>query len=350
MEKRDLLLAVHFCGAKLDWLSQFQREFQGSNTKTTAKWKATYDEFLKKRKTGLAIEIENRYQKSGIIALTENDEFFLEEWKQPRGFHIVFAKGNLSLLLERSLTIVGSRKASYYGKWVCEKFSKYLIEKNIIMVSGISSGIEKTMQEVAVKAKAQNIVVLPYSFDKIQDSWARELVKKTLENNGLVLSLFPLGSAIYKTNYLFANALLASLSEGILVVEAGEKSGVQDIINHGIGFGRDILAVPGNINSEMSKLPNTLIKDGAILIAEESDLQVYLFGEFVQENEALPIFQEGEELLEKVYQSLQIGPKHIDVIHYETGLSIASLKQAVFMLMLKEYIQELSPDVYCMSR
>jgi DNA processing protein len=291
-------------------------------------------------------KIYNKYKTNGVKWLTLEDDFYPEiiienDYK----ITTLFYKGNIKLLKNINLGITGSRHATYYGKWACNKNIKELVNCSVTLISGIASGIEEMVHKLSYEANRPSIMILPYGFDMIKSKKLQMIINNIIDVGGLVITPFPLGGNVYKTNYLYANYLFACLANSLFVIEAGEKSGVNNTIMHAIDLGKNILALPGNINSEMSVIPNKLIRDGAISILGIEDLYLYLFKENYNKKNRDISFEDEDE--ENIFNLIKNGPKHIDVLCFTSKMAISKLKQIIFQLEIKEMIDEIEPNVYC---
>lgn len=346
MKREEWLFLSELCGAKLDWIHKIKKDVYQPDHQVGWMQALQYFHTHKQKK---ALLCEGAYKERGISYVTPAEADYPEALLAFQSFiGPIFYQGNWGLLKQKHLGIAGTRKASYYGKWVCEKLVRSLIEREVVLISGASEGIESLVHEIGGAQKFPTVMVLPCAFDDMSGEKLKRNAMHILENDGLLLSPFPLKSKRYKTNYLFANELFAAVIKALLVIEAGIQSGVSDIVSKGARFGIDLLAVPGNINSNSSYLPNSMIRDGAISVMEETDLWVYLFGDDRRKpKEAAPHFE--DEAAEKIYEALKIGPKHIDVLYQETHLSIPILKQSIFTMTLQGHLSEISPDVFCIT-
>jgi len=176
---------------------------------------------------------------------------------------ILYYIGDISLLNNNNLLgIVGTRKPSVYGRTVTENFVSELVTKgNIVTVSGLAYGIDSEVARVTLENKGKTIAVLGGGVKKIYPSSNVNLAKNIVNTGGLVLSeYFP---SFRPTQYTFPerNRIISGLSQGILVIEAGEKSGSLITANFAIEQGKELFVVPGNINNENTMGSNRLIED-----------------------------------------------------------------------------------------
>lgn len=183
----------------------------------------------------------------------------------------LFCIGDVGLIGKPAVAVVGTRKASKYGKFVTEKLVTSLCENNIAIVSGLATGIDTVAHETTLKMNGKTIAVLGSGFNNIFPKSNYELFKKICET-GLVISEYMPNMLPLAYNFPIRNRIIAMLSNAVLMTEAGMKSGALYTINYGIEYGKDIFAVPGNIDSFSSQGCNQILKKcqaGLVTSAED---------------------------------------------------------------------------------
>lgn len=186
----------------------------------------------------------------------------------------LYVLGNKQLLKEKGIAIVGARKATEYGKKVAQQISKQLSGIGINIISGLALGIDTcahlgTLQE---KSIGKTIAVLGSGLDKIYPKENIELARRIIKSGGCIISEYPVGTSASKLNFPQRNRIISGLSKGVLVVEASEKSGSLITADFALEQGREVFAVPGDINKETSKGTNNLIKQGAKIVTSYIDI------------------------------------------------------------------------------
>lgn len=191
----------------------------------------------------------------------------------------LYVLGNWSILNQRNFAIVGSRKATQYGKKIAMQISKELAENGLNVVSGLAIGIDSYAHLgcLQVKDAGKTIAVLGSGLDVIYPKENRKLAEQIINSGGCIISEYPIGSKIEKNNFPQRNRIISGLSEGILVVEASQKSGALITAEFGAEQGKEVFAVPGDINKEQSEGCNLLIKDGANVVTSSQDI-IYIIG------------------------------------------------------------------------
>ena len=184
----------------------------------------------------------------------------------------LFVLGNEEILREKSIAIVGCRKASSYGKKIAENLAYNLGKNNIITVSGLARGIDTSCHIGSIKAKARTIAVVAHGLDMIYPKENRNLAIEILNYGGAIVSEYDVGTKPLKRNFIARNRIISGLCKSLVVIEAKEKSGSLITANFALNEGREVYAVPGNIDNSNSKGTNELIKNGANLLNNYMDL------------------------------------------------------------------------------
>lgn len=206
-----------------------------------------------------------------IVSLKSND--FPEQLKNishPPVF--LYYKGDLSLVKNRTIGIVGTRKATTYGRVCCEKITKELVDSNITTVSGLALGIDAICHKKTLELKGKTIAVVGSGLDKIYP-FENKKIWLEIEEKGLLISEFPLGTDPLAYNFPLRNRIIVGLSKGIVVIESKEKGGSLITASLALDEGRDVFAIPGDIFSPSSLGTNKLIKNSeAKLITSGEDI------------------------------------------------------------------------------
>lgn len=184
---------------------------------------------------------------------------------------ILYYIGNASLLNRPSVAVVGTRKATAYGRWAAYGLSKKLTEYGIVVVSGMASGIDTCAHRGAVENDGETIAVLGCGVDICYPASNRNLRDK-IAAGGLILSEYEPGTTPLPYRFPMRNRIISGLCSGTIVVEAGLQSGSLITAECAAEQGRNIYALPGNINSMYSFGANKLIKDGAVPIIVFDDI------------------------------------------------------------------------------
>ena len=185
---------------------------------------------------------------------------------------VLYVKGNINILNDLYIAIIGTRIASIYGKNIAEKLAYELSLKNINIISGMAKGIDTYAHLGCIKAKGKTIAVLGSGLDNIYPAENKKLYEEIIKTGGAVISEFLVGTKPLATNFPRRNRIISGISNGVIVVEAKKRSGTFITVDYALEQGKEIYAVPGNITSLNSEGTNELIKQGAKLITNIEDV------------------------------------------------------------------------------
>lgn len=256
---------------------------------------------------------------------------------------VLYVKGELLEEDALAVGIVGSRKASDYGLKTAHRIAERLAEAGIVIVSGMALGIDSAAHRGALTAKGRTIAVfgcgLKYIYPTVNLRLSRDIQK-----NGALISEYPFDTEAFPAQFPARNRIISGLSLGVIVVEAGEKSGSLITADFALEQGREVFAVPGNITSPNSKGTNELIKYGAKLVSRIEDITEELNIEVIYKensnnnnNKILDISE--EEALIMRFLSRKSGDK--DDITSATGLQTGKAMAALTMLEIKGLVQQI---------
>lgn len=206
--------------------------------------------------------------------ITINDSNYPEKLKNIENSpKQLFYKGNIELMKSNKiLGIVGCRDCSKYGEYVANTISNQLTKQGFIIISGCARGIDSFAHIGAIKIKKPTIAILGNGMDFIYPPENKLLEQQILNYGGLIISEYPSNTAPSKTTFPERNRIISGLSNGIIVVEAKERSGALITAEFGLSQGKNIYAVPGNITSNNSIGTNKLIYDGAKILTNINDV------------------------------------------------------------------------------
>ena len=177
-----------------------------------------------------------------------------------------------SFLDKPRVAVVGSRQASSYGAQVTERLVSALAKAGLVIVSGLALGVDSIAHTACLRAGGLTIAVLPSGLDQIYPASHLALAKQIVERGGCLISEYPPGAQIYRSNFIARNRLISGLADGLLITEAAKGSGTMHTASFALEQGRSVMAVPGNINSLGSEGCNSLIKNGALPVTSVDDV------------------------------------------------------------------------------
>lgn len=185
---------------------------------------------------------------------------------------VLFAKGNLTVLNEPAIAIVGCRFSSTYGEKVAKEFAYKLSKRNINIISGLARGIDTCAHLGCLQAKGKTIAIMGSGLDVIYPTENKNIYDEIIKNGGIIISEYIIGTKPLPENFPRRNRIISGLSDGVLVVEAKEKSGTLITVDFALEQGKEVYVIPGNIDNVNSYGTNNLIKQGAQLITSENDI------------------------------------------------------------------------------
>jgi DNA processing protein len=185
---------------------------------------------------------------------------------------ILYVKGDVELLSKPGIAMVGTRHPTPYGSGMSERLATDLAARGLVIISGMARGIDTASHRGAIAAKGKTIAVLGTGIDVMYPKENTRLAEQILALGGAVISEFPVGTSPVPQNFPIRNRIISGMSAGVLVVEAAEYSGTRITSRCALEQNRDVYAVPGNVTNKNSWGPNTLIKQGAKLVATWEDV------------------------------------------------------------------------------
>lgn len=307
---------------------------------------------LEKRKV---INPEREYEKiekEGILMIdfdNENYPQLLKKTSCPPA--ILYLKGNINLLQERTtIAIVGSRRCSDYGKQVAFDLSNKLSKIGFVIISGLAIGIDTWSHQAVLENKGQTIAVLGTGLD-VKSFYPQKNLKirqAIIENNGLIISEYPIGTKGLRQNFPHRNRIIAGLSLGVLVVEAKKDGGALITARYAVKEKRKVFAVPGQINVLNSQGPNLLIKQGAILVEDVADIitGLNLTNYLIKNQNKTGAVIENNSNEGLILTCLKEKPLHIDEIIKTVKIDTATVVSILTILEIDKKIKHFGNGVY----
>lgn len=256
---------------------------------------------------------------------------------------VLYFKGTIVKADKNSISIVGSRKATYYGKMVAEKLSKDLTLAGLTIISGMARGIDTAAHKGALSVNGRTIAVLGCGIDHIYPPENRRLAQE-MQESGAIISEFPLSTLPERQNFPRRNRIISGLSLGTVVVEAAEKSGALITADFALDQGREVFAIPGNINSPLSDGSHNLIKQGAKLVNNYQDILEEIHIVLSQKADEKEMVKENTSLTEEekiIYRLITKEPIQIDEIIDTSNLSAGKVSEILLNLELRDLIKEI---------
>ena len=265
---------------------------------------------------------------------------------------ILFYKGKLDYEKDKnSIAFVGARKCTDYGKWASKTLSQGVSAAGITTVSGLAYGIDAVCHKSTLDVSGRTIGIIGCGIDKIYPKQNRKLYED-LENNGLILSEFPLGTEPKPYNFPRRNRIISGISLATVVIEAKEKSGTMITTRCALDQGKEVFAVPGNINSIYSKGTNKLIQEGSKLITCADDILEELdylleFSEIKNEIDYSSL--EKDEL--NIVKYIEENPNSTaDILSANLNINIDEINYLLTSLELRDFIENIGNNEFTVKR
>ena len=185
---------------------------------------------------------------------------------------VLYVRGNLAALSQPGIAMIGTRHPTPYGMGMAERLACDLACRGLVIFSGLARGVDTASHRGAVSAKGKTVAAFGTGVDVVYPKENTRLTDQILSLGGALISEFPLGAFAAPQNFPIRNRIISGISCGVLVVEAAEYSGTRITARCALEQNRDVFAVPGNVTNKNSWGPNTLIKQGAKLVATWEDV------------------------------------------------------------------------------
>ena len=319
--------------------------------------------FSQKELTKLCLPLESfskivskcNYLGYSIITLqSDNYPFLLKQINNPP--LVLYAKGDISFLRSRCVSIVGSRRATIYGMQMAYEIARSLSKKGITIVSGGAVGADASAHRGALSSKGSTICVLACGIDYPYLT-QNEALRNEIANSGLLISEYPPSFPIQSYNFSIRNRIVSGLSSCTIIVEAGKKSGSILTANIAAEQGRDVFVVPVKFESSLSEGINALISDGARVITCADDIYYYISNENHKnegKNNIKDIKHKHKKRVElnlncdekKVLEIIKKKKMHINDIIKTTKLEAKKVSSIIVRLELMDLINSLPGKFY----
>lgn len=284
---------------------------------------------------------------SGKTTWYGSDDFPEILKKTPDPPAVLFYSGDLAAFLARpSVAIIGSRRGSLYGRQVARKLSRDLARANVGVVSGLARGIDGEAHRGCIEGHGRTMAILGSGLDVIYPPEHKRLADRILENGGVILSEYIPETEPDGFNFPPRNRLISGISKGVVVVEAGEKSGTMITVKTAIDQGKEVFAVPGEITRASARGSNRLLFDGAQIVTCVEDV-LGLLG--ILANDATTARGIDGELPRKIVSLLSREPMQFDTIVRRIGTTAAILQVELFKLEMAGIVTQQPGKTYSLA-
>lgn len=297
-----------------------------------------------------------------ILNISINDRKYPETLKRienpPSHIHAV---GNIDLLKNKKIAVIGSRKNTEYGKNMALNFAKKLSNSGYTIVSGLAIGIDSFSHIGAMVGKSKTIAILPCGFKNIYPKQNKELLIQIIENGGLAITEYEINSKAKQENFIKRNRIVAGLSDGLLIIEGSYRSGTSTTAKFAIKNKIPVFCIPHNLDSKTSYTPNFFIKQGGRIVTNIEDItnileckdnnkhkknKIKIESNITIEYEkkfCKKIKEKDSEIINRfpIYSYINDKPIFIDELVNKSKISINEINYQLTILIVEQYIKEL---------
>lgn len=357
-------LNLHFAQIRFKQLAQIERYFgsvEQSMAASDADWQRAniltpkqLEKWLNSEKPRRVDEAIEWAQQPGQEIVTWQDRDYPPLLRQISDAPLLlYVRGDIQLLSQPQVAIVGSRNASKTGRLIASDFAEYLADVGLVVTSGLASGIDKAAHEGALKAlgaeanqfSGTTIAVVATGLDRVYPATNRDLARQIAES-GAMISEYPLGTKPLAYHFPQRNRIISGLSLGTLVVEAALKSGSLITARTALEQDREVFAVPGSIHNPQVKGCHQLIRQGAKLVESGEDILEEL-SSMLQPQLTIPqasaaSIPASDDSVSSIWAHLDFEPIDLDELVNLTGWTVAQLQSELLMLELEGRVESLS--------
>jgi len=305
--------------------------------------------------------LERAHEEAAFIAKNNIDVIFYTDPRYPKRLKacndapvLLYAQGKMDLNAQRVISVVGTRKATAYGKDLCKELIEELESYGALVVSGLAYGIDVAAHKESIKLNVPTVGVLGHGLDRLYPAAHRSIADKMLLNGGL-LTEFPSGTTPDRENFPARNRIVAGMADATIVVEAGIKGGALITAEIANSYNRDVFAFPGRVNDEFSEGCNYLIRHHkAGLLTNAADLAYTLGWEKdallpKKPNQlmmAMDLTADERLIMDVLRQNVSIA---IDELTLKIGMPVSLLSMNLLNLEMQGFIRALPGKAYCIS-
>jgi DNA processing protein len=303
-----------------------------------------------RRELDLRLEYEKARSACDTILTWDDPEYPRLLRQIPHPPPVLYVRGNIAYDDEWALAVVGTRRASAYGREVTRAFVTDLVHNKITVVSGLARGIDADAHRVALETGGRTIAVLGCGIDIIYPPEHDKLARAIVEHGALVTE-YPVGTKPDAVNFPPRNRIISGLSLGVLLVEGDETSGAIITADYALEQDREVFAVPGNIFRRESRGPNRLIRESrakSVMRVQDilEELNLTMIAEHAEARAVVPDNETEAALL----RYLSSEPIHVDELRQQSGLPIAQVSSTLALMELKGLVRQSGGMNYVLAR
>ena len=291
-----------------------------------------------------------KIERQGVKVLTWDDPAYpprlLNIYNPPP---VLYVKGDILDGDQWAVAVVGTRGATVYGKEAARQIAGGLARNGLTIVSGLARGIDSEAHRAALDAGGRTIAVLGSGVDIIYPAESRRLAQTVVER-GAMVSEYAMGTQPEAGNFPPRNRIISGLSLGVVIVEAGERSGALITADFALEQGREVFAVPGNIFRKKSMGANKLIQQGAKPVLSVEDILEELNLTMVSQQAEVRAIVPENETEAALLEYITADPVHVDEIGQKSGLPIAQVSSTLALMELKGMVRQVGGMNYVLAR
>lgn len=325
--------------------SSIKAVLKSNAEKLSAALSEKFDKVLSSTDNGYLGNILKRLEEFGVRAITKESDGYPEQLKTVENAPLVlYAKGNVNLLNTEIFAIVGSRKSIPLSVELAKKYAAVAAKCGFTLITGIAEGVDGAVLATAAENGYPVISVLANGLDGVYPKIHDNLAAKVAEN-GLLISEYPIGSPAQKFHFPVRNRIIAALSDGVLIVSGGEKSGTAYTAEYALEYGKELYAVPYSVGVSSGITPNSFIKRGlATLTDDPNDLYEFFGKESPREEDN---FTDEEKA---IINSLSVGGAHVEKIAGALNKNVWEITPTLSVLEIKGTIIKSGVNEYSLAK
>ena len=292
-----------------------------------------------------------RVESSGVSVVTWGSPEYPELLREiPAAPPLVFLRGQLEPIDRWAVAVVGTRRLTAYGRQVTHDLVAGLVSNGITIISGLARGIDAVAHRTAIEGGGRTIAVMASGIDKIYPPEHRDLAREIVAGHGALVTDYPFGAEPESNHFPARNRLISGLSLGVIVIEAGERSGALITARFALEQNREVFAVPGNIHSPVSVGTNRLIQQGGKLVMRVEDVLEELNLKMVVEQAVAQIILPETAEEAALIAQLSSQPVHVDELGRLTSMPMSLISSTLTMMELKGMVQQVGGMNYIRLR
>ena len=295
-------------------------------------------------------QVLERLEQAGVNVLTwESPDYPVNLRNIAQPPPVLYVRGNMTPEDEWAVAVVGTRRASAYGREVARDLGAALAASGVTVVSGLAQGIDIVAHRAALDAGGRTMAVLGSGLDQIYPP-EHQPAAAAIAKAGAVVSDYPLGTQPEAANFPPRNRIISGLAKGVVVVEADERSGALITANFAAEQGRDVFAVPGSIRMASCRGTNKLIQQGAKMVLSATDILEELNLAMVAEHQQVRAALPADETEKRVLACLTGEPVHVDELGAQLSLPIAQVSSTLALMELKGLVRQVGGMNYVAAK